>query len=116
MIVDEYYRVAIFGSARIKEDDKIFKNVFAIAKRLAENGFDVINGGGPGLMLAANSGHKSAKSGNHSLGLNIRQPFEQIANPYLEVKEEFDRFSLAEYKFSKFQITCHYVESSVFPG
>ena len=52
-----------------------------------------LQGGGPGLMLAANSGHKSANSGTHSLGLNIRLPFEQIANPYLDIKEEFDRFS-----------------------
>lgn len=93
MIVDEHYRVAIFGSARIKEGDKIFQDVFAIAKGLAENGFDVVTGGGPGLMLAANSGHKSAHSGTHSLGLNINLPLEQFANKYLDIKEQFDRFS-----------------------
>lgn len=93
MIVDEHYRVAIFGSARIKAGDKIFQDVFAIAKGLAEQGFDIVTGGGPGLMLAANSGHKSANSGTHSLGLNIRLPFEQIANPYLDINQDFDRFS-----------------------
>ena len=93
MIVDEHYRVVIFGSARIKEGDPIYQDVFAISKGLAEYGYDVVTGGGPGLMLAANSGHKSANSGTHSLDLNIRLPFEQIANPYLDIKEEFDRFS-----------------------
>jgi uncharacterized protein (TIGR00730 family) len=93
MIMDEHYRVAIFGSARIKEGDKIYQDVFAIAKGLAGHGFDIVTGGGPGLMLAANSGHKSAGSGMHSLGLNIRLPSEQFANPYLDIKEEFARFS-----------------------
>ncbi len=67
MIVDEHYRVVIFGSARIKEGDKIYQDVFAISKGLAEYGYDIVTGGGPGLMLAANSGHKSANSGTHSL-------------------------------------------------
>jgi uncharacterized protein (TIGR00730 family) len=93
MIIDEHYRVAIFGSARIKEGDEIFQDVFAIARGMAENGFDVVTGGGPGLMLAANSGHKSANTGTHSFGLNIRLPSEQIANDYLDLKQDFDRFS-----------------------
>jgi uncharacterized protein (TIGR00730 family) len=93
MMIDEHYRVAIFGSARIKEGDKIYEDVFAISRGLAEQGFDVVTGGGPGLMLAANSGHKSQNTGTHSLGLNIRLPFEQMANPYLDIKEDFDRFS-----------------------
>ena len=93
MMHDPHYRVAIFGSARIEEGDKIFQEVFAIAKGVAEHGFDLVTGGGSGLMLAANSGHKSANSGTHSLGLNIRLPFEQSANDYLDIKEEFDRFS-----------------------
>jgi uncharacterized protein (TIGR00730 family) len=93
MIIDEHYRVAIFGSARIKEGDKIFQDVFTIAKGMAQLGFDIVTGGGPGLMLAANSGHKSANSGTHSLGLNIRLSTEQIANDYLDIKQDFDRFS-----------------------
>lgn len=93
MVVDEHYRVAIFGSARIEEGDKIYQEVFTIAKGLAEHDFDVVTGGGPGLMLAANAGHKSVKSNTHSLGLNIKLPFEQVANPYLDIKQEFDRFS-----------------------
>lgn len=93
MIVDEHYKVAIFGSARIKEGDKIYEEVFAISKGLAEHGFDVVTGGGPGLMLAANSGHRSSNTKTHSMGLNIRLPYEQTANSYLDIKEDFDRFS-----------------------
>ena len=62
MIVDEHYRVVIFGSARIKEGDKIYQDVFAISKGLAEYGYDIVTGGGPGLMLAANSGTHSLVS------------------------------------------------------
>lgn len=91
--MDPHYRVAIFGSARIREGDQEYKDVFAIAQGLAESGFDVVTGGGPGLMHAANSGHKSAGSATHSIGLNIRLPHEQIANQYLDIKHEFDRFS-----------------------
>lgn len=91
--MDPHYRVAIFGSARIKEGDSEYRDVFTIAKALGESGFDVVTGGGPGLMHAANSGHKSADSGTHSIGLNIRLPHEQVANQYLDIKQEFDRFS-----------------------
>ena len=91
--MDPHYRVAIFGSARIREGDQEYRDVFAIAKGLAESGFDVVTGGGPGLMHAANSGHKSVGSGTHSIGLNIRLPHEQVANQYLDIKHEFNRFS-----------------------
>ena len=91
--MDPHYRIAIFGSARIREGDQEYRDVFAIAKALAESGFDVVTGGGPGLMHAANSGHKSANSTTHSIGLNIRLPHEQVANQYLDIKHEFDRFS-----------------------
>jgi uncharacterized protein (TIGR00730 family) len=91
--MDPHYRVAIFGSARIREGDQEYKDVFALARALAESGFDVVTGGGPGLMHAANSGHKSAGSGTHSIGLNIRLPHEQVANQYLDIKHEFNRFS-----------------------
>ena len=91
--MDPHYRVAIFGSARISEGDQECLDVFTIAKALAESGFDVVTGGGPGLMNAANAGHKSANSGTHSIGLNIKLPHEQVANPYLDIKQDFERFS-----------------------
>jgi hypothetical protein len=55
------YRVAIFGSARIKPEDAEYIDVFNIARGLAESGFDIVTGGGPGLMEAANAGHKSIR-------------------------------------------------------
>ena len=91
--MDSHYRVSIFGSARIKENDAEYKDVFQMAKVLASAGFDVITGGGPGIMQAANAGHKSVSSDTHSIGLNIKLPFEQDANKYLDIKKDFDRFS-----------------------
>lgn len=91
--MDAHYRVVIFGSARTREGDPIYKDIFYIAQKMAESGFDIVTGGGPGIMLAANEGHKSVKSGSHSIGLNIRLPLEQEPNKYLDVKKDFERFS-----------------------
>jgi hypothetical protein len=88
------YRVAIFGSARISEGDEQYQDVYAIAKGLAAEGFDIVTGGGPGLMQAANSGSKSVSNGGKSIGLNIRLPREQHPNRFLDIKAEFDRFSI----------------------
>ena len=87
------YRVAIFGSARISEGDEEYQDVYTIARGLADKGFDIVTGGGPGLMQAANSGSKSVLNGGQSIGLNIRLPHEQHPNPFLDIKAEFDRFS-----------------------
>jgi len=91
--MDPHYKVAIFGSARIREGDRDYQDVFCIARGLSEAGFDIVTGGGPGLMQAANAGSKAALSGTHSIGLNIRLPHEQGANAYLDIKHEFSRFS-----------------------
>jgi len=92
--MDAHYRVAIFGSARIKEGDPEFRDVFNLSKGLAEAGLDVVTGGGPGMMQAANAGHKSAGAADvHSIGLNIKLPLEQEDNKYLDIKKDFDRFS-----------------------
>ncbi len=91
--MDLHYRVAIFGSARIHEGDQDYKDVFEIARGLAESGFDIVTGGGPGLMQAANAGTKSAHSLSRSIGLNIRIPREQNPNDFLDIKEEFSLFS-----------------------
>jgi len=91
--MDLHYRVAIFGSARIQEGDKDYKDVFEIARGLAGSGFDIVTGGGPGLMQAANAGTKSAHSASHSIGLNIKLPREQQPNPFLDIKQEFNLFS-----------------------
>jgi len=91
--MDPHYRVAIFGSARIKEGDSDYNAVFEIARDLAEAGFDIVTGGGPGLMQAANAGSKSAHSATRSIGLNIRLPREQEPNAFLDIKQEFSTFS-----------------------
>jgi uncharacterized protein (TIGR00730 family) len=90
---EPHYRVAIFGSARIEEGDQDYMDVFQIAKGLAESGFDIVTGGGPGLMQAANAGTQSAHSDAYSIGLNITLPREQASNAFLDIKQEFDRFS-----------------------
>ena len=92
-MVDPHYRVTIFGSARIQEGDVHYRDIFAISRHLAEAGFDIVTGGGPGLMQAANAGHKSVATSSQSIGLNIKLPNEQKANNYLDIKEEFARFS-----------------------
>ncbi|NTW51860.1 MAG: LOG family protein [Chlorobiaceae bacterium] len=91
--MEPHYRVAIFGSARINEGDDSYRDVFEIASGLSAEGFDIVTGGGPGLMQAANAGSKSVAKGGQSIGLNIKLPHEQHPNPYLDIKEEFDRFS-----------------------
>ena len=73
--------VAVFGSARIKEDHPDYKLARSLGQELAKNGHAVITGGGPGIMEAANRG--SFEYGGRSIGLNILLPHEQHSNPYL---------------------------------
>ena len=89
------FRVAIFGSARIRKNDEIYKQIYEIGKVLGEKGIDVVTGGGPGLMNAASAGHKAARKGNgsHAIGLNIKLPRRQIINANINLKKEFGRFS-----------------------
>ena len=89
------FRVSIFGSSRIKKNDKDYKKIYDLAKRLGEKGIDVITGGGPGIMKAASTGHKvgSKKTGAHSIGLAIKLPHEQKTNKGVEIEKKFARFS-----------------------
>ena len=84
-LVDGYERldniapaVSIFGSARLKENDKYYKSAQAIAKALSNKGFTIITGGGDGIMGAANKG--ASEGSSPSIGLNISLPFEQTPN------------------------------------
>jgi uncharacterized protein (TIGR00730 family) len=72
----------VFGSARFKEEHPYYKVAREMAKRLAESGFTIMTGGGPGIMEAANRGAKDA--GGISVGCNIVLPVEQNPNPYLD--------------------------------
>jgi hypothetical protein len=89
------FRVAIFGSARIKKNDQVYKEVYNLAHHIGENGFDVITGGGPGLMEAANAGHNTGdkKDQAESIGLVITLPWENKPNGWVEVEKSFYKFS-----------------------
>lgn len=83
---EAYYRVCIFGSARIERDDPLYGDVRELARQLSSRGCDIVTGGGPGLMEAANEGEQLGDPENHtrSFGVRIDLPFEQNANPFVE--------------------------------
>jgi len=95
LLNDDHFRVAIFGSARITKGDLRYKMVYELAKKIGERGIDIVTGGGPGIMEAANLGHRagSKKSGAHSIGLGIKLPHEQVFNKAVGYKKTFNRFS-----------------------
>lgn len=99
--------VTIFGSARTKPSDPYYRSAEKIARKLAENGFAVITGGGPGIMEAANKG--AAKSKGQSVGLNIELPFEQKSNPYINVPIEFHYFFSRKVCFVKYSMGFIYM-------
>ncbi|MFV0485029.1 MAG: TIGR00730 family Rossman fold protein [Candidatus Saccharimonadales bacterium] len=82
--------VTIFGSARMKEDNKWCKAAEKLGGALAREGHAVITGGGPGIMEAANKG--AYEAGGRSIGLNIKLPHEQHINPYVTDELEFRYF------------------------
>jgi uncharacterized protein (TIGR00730 family) len=94
--------VSIFGSARTKPGHKYYELALDIAKRLAEQGFGIITGGGPGIMEAANKGASMASG--RSVGLNIALPFEQTSNAYIdnETTINFDYFFVRKVMFTKY--------------
>src|SRR3954468_756982 len=90
----ERYRVTIFGSARAQPGTFVHDEVKRVAAALAEMGCDVITGGGPGLMQAANEGAAAvnAPERNRSVGIRVELPFEQEANPFVEQAFEHKTF------------------------
>jgi uncharacterized protein (TIGR00730 family) len=82
--------VTVFGSARIPESSPDYGHAREVGRRLAEAGFAVLTGGGPGAMEAANRGARDA--GGLSVGFNIELPNEQSANPYLDIEHTFRHF------------------------
>jgi uncharacterized protein (TIGR00730 family) len=79
------YRVTIFGSARLKPDTPAYNEVKKLAAELTKMGCDIISGGGPGLMQAANEGALSVESTarKRSVGIRVELPFEQEVNPFV---------------------------------
>lgn len=106
----ERYRVAIFGSARAKPGTFVYEEVKRVAAALSAMGCDIVTGGGPGLMQAANEGASESGSAS-SVGIRVDLPFEQEVNPFVEHAFEHKTF------FSRLQ---HFVIASdafvVVPG
>ena len=101
--------VSIFGSARLKESSSDYQLAQAIGETLSNNGYNVITGGGPGIMSAGNIGASLGKS--LSVGLNINLPFEQIANPHQDISLWYRYFFTRKAMFVK-----HSVAYVVMPG
>lgn len=90
----KFYRVSIFGSARAKEGSFVYEEVKKLAAALTAIGCDIITGGGPGLMQAANEGAVSGDTDDsqRSVGIRITLPFEQKINEYVEKGYEHQTF------------------------
>ncbi len=102
--------VTMFGSSRVDGNNKYYKKAQELSSMLAERGFNIMTGGGPGVMEAANRGafeHKNVES----IGLNIDLPFEQIPNKYTTTDLNFDYFFSRKVMLVKYSIG--YV---IFPG
>ncbi len=97
---DLYPAVTIFGSARVQPGDETYEKTYQVAKKLAQNGYHIITGGGPGVMKAGNKGAK--EGGAKSVGLNIHLPLEQSPNPYATMKLNFQYFFVRKVMFVKY--------------
>lgn len=89
-----YFRVAIFGSSRIQETDALYAEVRDLAKQLSYMGCDIVTGGGPGLMRAANEGARAGayRYKTRSFGLTILLPMEEQPNPFLDEVAQHSTF------------------------
>lgn len=94
--------VSIFGSARTKPESPYYLMAEQIAEKLVEKGYGVITGGGPGIMEAGNKG--AHQRGGKSVGLNIKLPFEQVPNPFVDPDKSinFDYFFARKVNFIKY--------------
>ncbi len=97
--------VSIFGGARVQRSHPTYALAREIARSLAEEGFAIVTGGGPGAMEAANRGAKDADA--PSIGLNIKLPREQDSNPYADTIIHFDYFFARKVMFVKY--SCAFV-------
>ncbi|HWR33031.1 MAG TPA: TIGR00730 family Rossman fold protein [Chitinophagaceae bacterium] len=82
--------ITVFGSARFNEDNIYYETARNFGKRIAQMGFTIMTGGGPGIMEAANRG--AFENGGKSIGCNIQLPFEQKPNPYVQKSITFEHF------------------------
>ena len=101
--------VTVFGSARTGPEDPQYHSAQEVARLLAEAGFAIITGAGPGIMEAANKGARLGKG--QSIGCNIELPFEQGANPYVDTLVNFRYFFVRKTMFIKYSVAF-----VIFPG
>jgi uncharacterized protein (TIGR00730 family) len=101
--------VTLFGSARTGPDDPMYRAAEETARLLAEAGFSIITGAGPGIMEAGNKGAR--EGGGRSVGCNIELPFEQGANPYVDILVNFRYFFVRKTMFVKYSYAF-----IIFPG
>lgn len=101
--------ITIFGSARLQPGHRYYQAAVETARHLGLAGFNIITGGGPGIMQAGNEGAQAA--GVTSVGLNIELPFEQELNPFVDVAIDF------RYFFVRKMMLVKYAQGFViFPG
>ncbi len=91
--------ITVFGSARVREDHPAYAAAREAGRRLAEAGFAIVTGGGPGVMEAANRG--ASEAGGVSVGFNIELPHEQGSNPYVDIGVTFRHFYVRKTMFVK---------------
>ena len=94
--------VTVFGSAALTQHHPFYGLAVAVGERLANAGYSVIAGGGPGLMEGVNRGARKAKGAGRSVGLNIRLPAEQAANRYQDIALDFRYFFIRKFMFVKY--------------
>ena len=97
-----YPAVTIFGSARSHPNSANYKTTQKVSRLLVESGFNVISGGGPGVMEAANKG--AAQAGGKSVGLHIHLPNEQKPNKYANVRLDLKYFFVRKVMFVKYAV------------
>jgi uncharacterized protein (TIGR00730 family) len=102
VLPDVYPAVTIFGSARSLPGSSTYRAAEKVARLAVQSGFNVISGGGPGVMEAANKG--AAEAGGKSVGLHIHLPNEQAANAYANVRLDFKYFFIRKVMFVKYAV------------
>ncbi len=95
--------VTVFGSARLDKDHKYYKKATKLAKKLSQRGYNIITGGGPGIMEAANAGVED-KTHVESIGLNIELEMEQVPNPHTTKNLTFEYFFSRKVMLTKYSL------------
>ena len=99
---EAYPAVSIFGSSQTKPQSTVYKDTVKLSRLLVESGFNIISGGGPGVMEAANRG--AAEAEGKSVGLHIELPSEQEPNKYANIRLNFKYFFIRKVMFVKYSV------------